>query len=148
MFKIEPSRLFFKTFIPSGVINYIGIQKCHSKERSEMNPNLCEDPKSQKRYKIYRKMPLFYHTEEFNLFLMEKAGIEPHYDPTMSSRGYNRYGCFLCPYAGEKYYKHLKKTDSKTYSRCEELMYIASERQIQAGERKERYYYYRKSKIM
>ena len=45
MFKIEPVRLFYKPFIPSGVIEYIGIQKFHSKERSEMNPELIEDKK-------------------------------------------------------------------------------------------------------
>ena len=148
MFKIEPTLLFYKTFVPSGVMNYIGIQKCHSKERSEMNPELSEDPKSQKRYKVYREMPLFYETEEFNLEIMKEAGIEPHYDSAMSSRGYNRYGCFLCPYAGEKYYEHLKESDNETYCRCENLMHIASEKQLQEGTRKERYYYYRKSKIM
>ena len=139
MFKIEPVRLFYKTFIPSGVIEYIGIQKFHSKERSEMDPELIEDAKSQKRYKIYREMPIFHESEEYNTEIMEKAKINPYSD---SVRGYNRYGCYLCPFAGKEYYEQLKEVDIETYKKCNELMDIASEK---TGSR---YYYYRKSKIM
>jgi len=145
VFKIEPVRLFYKKFIPSGIIEYIGIQKIHSKERSEMNPELIEDAKSQKRYKIYREMPIFYESEEFNIEIMKEANIRPFND---SVRGYNRYGCFLCPFAGKEYYKQLKETDIKTYNRCNKLMEIGSQKNINEGKREERYYFYPKSKIM
>jgi len=144
MFKIETARMFYKKFIPSGVIELIGIQKFHSKERKEMNPELIESLKSQKRYKIYQEMPLFYETEEYNTEVMKKAGINPYQG--LSVRGYNRYGCFLCPFAGKKYYEDLKEKDPETYKRCIELMEIASEKKISEG--KPRYYYYRKTKIM
>lgn len=138
IFKIEGIRLFYKRFIPSGVIEYMGIQKCQSKERGKMNPERIEDAKSQKRYKIYRKLPIFYDSEEDNLKRMKEAKITPIEE---SVRGYNRYGCFLCPFAGEKYYRNLKKTDPDTYNRCEELMKLGSK----DGKR---YYYYPESKIM
>lgn len=145
MFKIEPTRLFYKTFIPSGVIEYIGIQEFQSKDRKEMNPELKEDAKSQKRYKIYSELPIFYETEEFNTKMLEDAGIKAFGD---SIRGYNRYGCFLCPFAGKNYYENLKENDPETYNRCDELMELASEKQIIEGSRKSRYYYYPKTKIM
>jgi len=139
MFKIEPVRLFYKKFVPSGVIEYIGIQKFQSKERGDMNPELKEDGKSQKRYKIYSELPIFYESEEYNTEMMVKANIEPFGN---SVRGYNRYGCFLCPFAGTQYYEDLKENDNETYCKCNKLMEIASEGQ------EKRYYYYRKSKIM
>ena len=139
MFKIEPVRLFYKKFIPSGVIEYLGIQKFQSKERGDMNPELKEDLKSQKRYRIYSELPIFYESEEYNTEIIEKAGIKPFSD---GMRGYNRYGCFLCPFAGSQYYEDLKENDTETYCRCNELMEIASEKKGM------RYYYYRKSKIM
>ena len=145
VFKIEPTRLFYKTFIPSGVIEYIGIQKFQSKERGEMNPELHEDAKSQARYKIYSELPIFYESEEFNTELMQEYGIKPFGE---SVRGYNRYGCYLCPFATKQYYEDLKENDPETYQKCNRLMEIASEKQIQEGKRKSRYYYYRKSKIM
>jgi len=139
VFKIEPTRLFYKTFIPSGVIEMQGIQKEQSKERGEMNPNRIEDPKSQKRYKIYRELPVFYETEEENMEEMKKAKIKPIKD---SVRSFNRYGCFLCPFAGQQYYKDLKKNDLKTYENCQKLMKCGSKKT------QKQYYYYRKSKIM
>jgi len=139
VFKIEPTILFYKTYIPSGVIEYFGIQKFQSKERSKMTPELKKDPKSQKRYKIYSELPIFYESEEFSTKMMQKAQIHAFKD---SVRGYNRYGCFLCPFAGKKYYEELKENDIKTYNECCRLMSIASEKQP------ERYYYYRKSKVM
>ena len=145
MFKIEPVRLFYKTYITSGVVEYIGIQKFQSKERGDMLPELKEDGKSQKRYKIFSQLPIFYETEEYNTKMIEEANIEPFYN---SIRGYNRYGCFLCPFAGKTYYEDLKENDSETYCKCNELMQLASEPQIQSGERKGRYYYYPKTKIM
>lgn len=144
VFKIEPPRMFYKMFVPSGVIEFIGIQKFQSKERKEMNPELTESAKSQKRYKIYQEMPLFYKTEEYNTEVMKNAEVEPY--SGLSIRGYNRYGCFLCPFAGKKYYEVLKEKDPETYKRCNELMEIGSEKQKKEG--KERYYYYRKTKIM
>ena len=146
MFKIEPARMFYKQFIPSGVVELIGIQKFHSKERGEMNPELCEAKKSQKRYKIYQKMPVFYETEEYNTEMMKKAGIEAYSGITV--RGYNRYGCFLCPFAGKEYYEILKEKDPDTYARCNKLMEIASMKQIKEGKRKSRYYFYPKTKLM
>lgn len=140
IFKLEAIKYFYKKFIPSGVIEYIGIQKHQSKERGELNPERIEDPlKSQKRYKIYRELPIFNESENSNTKLMREFNIEPFYKII---RGYNRYGCFLCPFAGEKYYKDLKKNDLSTYNRCVELMKIGSEMSDK------RYYYYRKSKII
>jgi len=136
MFKIEPTRLFYKNFIPSGVIEYMGMQKFQSKERSDMNPELSEDAKSQKRYKIYSELPIFYESEEDNTKRIEAAGIKPY-----ESRGYNRYGCYLCPFAGIKYYEQMKVEKPELYERCNKLMQLGSEEG-------KRYYYYRKTKIM
>ncbi|MHA1724434.1 MAG: hypothetical protein ACTSXH_06280 [Promethearchaeota archaeon] len=74
----------------------------------------------------------------FNLERMEQAGIEPF---NHSIRSLNRYGCFLCPFAGERYYRKLKIQYPEIYKRCEELMKLGS----REGKR---YYYYPKSKIM
>jgi len=138
IFKIEPTLLFYKTFFKSGVVEFVGIQKFQSKEREKMNPKRVLDKKSQKRFKIYRELPIFYETEKDNLKRIEQAGIEPF---NHSIRSLNRYGCFLCPFAGERYYRELKIQCPKIYKRCEELMKL--------GSRKEkRYYYYPKSKIM
>jgi len=139
IFKIEPTVLFYKTFIPSGVVEFFGIQKFQSKERAEMNPKTHEDPKSQKKYKIYSALPIFHESEEYNTQIMQEANITPFKD---SVRSFNRYGCFLCPFAGKKYYEELRETDPETYNECNRLMELASENQP------ERYYYYRKSKIM
>ena len=144
-FKIFPTQLFYKRFIPSGVIEYIGIQKFQSKERGEMNPKLHEDTKSQVKYRIYSEFPIFYETEEDNLKRMINAGIKPFKELVVSS---NRYGCFLCPFASEKYYQKLKENDPNTYQYCCELMAIGSQKDINEGKREERYYFYRKSKIM
>lgn len=144
-FKIFPIQLFYKKFIPSGVNEYIGIQKFQSKERGKLNPELHEDTKSQVRYKIYSELPIFYETEQDNLKRMENAGIKPFKELIVSS---NRYGCFLCPFASEKYYQKLKEMDPKTYQYCCELMQIGSQKSINEGKREERYYFYKKSKIM
>lgn len=136
--KIEATMYFYKKFITSGVIEYMGMQKAQSKERSEMNPDLIEDAKSQKRYKIYRELPIFNETEEDNLKRMKEARIKPFSE---SVRSFHRYGCYLCPFAGEKYYEELKINDPQIYNRCNELMKLGSK----DGSR---YYYHRKSKIM
>jgi len=144
-FKIFPTQLFYKKFIPSGVIEYIGIQKFQSKERSEMNPELKEDTKSQVRYKIYNELSIFHETEEDNLKRIINAGIVPFNELMGSS---NRYGCFLCPFASENYYKQLKEKDFETYQYCCKLMEIGSQKDIIEGKREERYFFYPKSKIM
>jgi 3'-phosphoadenosine 5'-phosphosulfate sulfotransferase (PAPS reductase)/FAD synthetase len=144
-FKIFPIQLFYKKFIPSGVNEYIGIQKFQSKERGQLNPELHEDTKSQVRYKIYSELPIFYETEEDNLKRMENTGIKPFKELIVSS---NRYGCFLCPFASEEYYRKLKEKDPETYQYCCELMQIGSQKSIDEGKREERYYFYIKSKIM
>jgi hypothetical protein len=139
IFKIEASRYFYRKFFNSGVIEFQGIQRHQSKTRAEMIPSLVEDPKSQKTFKIFRELPIYEHSEEWNLEIMAKHNIEPF---SKSVRSANRYGCFLCPYAGEQYYVDLKANDPETYNECCRLMEIASEN------KEERYYYYRKSKIM
>jgi 3'-phosphoadenosine 5'-phosphosulfate sulfotransferase (PAPS reductase)/FAD synthetase len=144
-FKIFPIQLFYKKFIPSGVNEYIGIQKFQSKERGQLNPELHEDTKSQVRYKIYSELPIFYKTEQDNLKRMRVAGIKPFKELIVSS---NRYGCFLCPFASEAYYQKLKTMDPETYQYCCELMQIGSQKSIDEGKREERYYFYTKSKIM
>lgn len=144
-FKIFPIQLFYKNFIPSGVIEYIGIQKFQSKERGKKNPKLHENSKSQVRYKIYSEFPIFYETEEDNLKRMINAGIEPFKELVVSS---NRYGCYLCPFATEKYYQELKEKDFETYQYCCKLMEIGSQKDINEGKREGRYYFYPKSKIM
>ena len=144
-FKIFPTQLFYKKFIPSGIIEFLGIQKFQSKERGEMNPELKEDTKSQVRYKIYREYPIFYETEEDNLKRMRNAEIVSFNELVVSS---NRYGCYLCPFASEKYYQELKEKDFETYNKCTELMEIGSQKDINMGKREERYYFYPKSKIM
>jgi len=127
-----------KGLIPSGVIEYHGIQQFQSKERGIMNPGLIEDGKSQKRYKIYRELPIFYDSEDDNIAEMNKGGIMPFEE---SVRAHCRYGCFLCPFATKTYYEDLKEKDPETYQRCNELMELGSEEG-------KRYYYYRKAKIM
>ncbi|MHA1725368.1 MAG: phosphoadenosine phosphosulfate reductase domain-containing protein [Promethearchaeota archaeon] len=138
IFKIETTLLFYKTFFQSGILEFVGIQKFQSKEREKMNPEKILDKKSQKRFKIYCQLPIFYETEKDNLERMEQTGIESF---NHSIRSFNRYGCFLCPFAGERYYRELKIKCPEIYKCCEELMVLGS------GNEK-RYYYYPKSKIM
>ncbi|MHA1723315.1 MAG: hypothetical protein ACTSYC_06740 [Promethearchaeota archaeon] len=70
-----------------------------------MNPKRILDKKSQKCFRIYRELPIFHETEKDSLERMKQAGIEPfnHF-----IRSFNKYGCFLCPFAGEQYYRELK----------------------------------------
>ena len=145
IFKIEPTILFYKTFIPSGVIEYMGMQSFQSKERAKLIPVLHDDIKSQKRYKIFSSLPIFYESELDSLNRMESFKIKPFGD---SIRSFHRYGCFLCPFAGEKYYIDMVNNNPELYNECCKLMEIASEKQIKDGSRKERYYFYPKSKIM
>jgi len=111
IFKIQARKLFYRKMIPSGVVEYIGIQAHHTKSRSAMDPRRCRDPKSSQSYTIYREYPIFTLSEQDNLTLMGVNGIPP----SVNYSAFNRHGCFLCPFAGKRYYEQLQQTNSAIY---------------------------------
>jgi len=139
IFKIQACKLFYRKTIPSGVVEYIGIQAHHSKSRSMMNPRRCRDAKSSSTYTIFREYPIFTLSEQDNLTLMRAHGIPP----SINYSSLNRHGCFLCPFAGRKYYEQLQQQNPALFAECQRLMTKGS-----IGRGDPPYYYYPKDRLI
>ena len=60
----------------------------------------------------------------FNLSEQDNPAVMYAHDIALSPNfsDYSRHGCFLCPFAGRKYYEELRQRNPALFAECQRLM--------------------------
>jgi hypothetical protein len=160
--KIEPKRLFMERFffpveqkMPiNNVVEFVGIMKCQSPNRTLQNPNV-------KISNISRGKKQFWTFEHYPIFHLSYQALRELVDPLPLKQnpyermyrdfitGENReirFGCSLCPYKTEGFYKKLQKDHPEIYYYARFLKLLASAKNLITEDRE--YHYFQSSEII
>jgi len=138
----------------NNVVEFIGIMKNQSPNRAKMNPNIkiSAISKPDNQFLVFQHYPIFHLSYEDLKALVDPLHLEPNPYETMY-REFNkdkdqevRFGCSLCPYKTEGFYKLLKAEHPDIYYYARFLKLLGSAKNL-VREGKE-YHYYQASKIM
>ena len=138
----------------NNVVEFIGIMKNQSPNRAKQNPNIkiSDISKPDKQFHVFQHYPIFYFTYDDLRTLVDPLHLKPNPYETMY-REFNkdknkevRFGCSLCPYKTEGFYKLLKDQHPEIYYYARFLKSLGSAKNL-VKEGKE-YHYFLSSKIM
>lgn len=132
---------------PNNLIQSMGINKYHSRNRRMENPNICIYEKSNPKthFFIYNRLPLYEETPDQMLKIIAKSPIKLEDNPfekehplayTQSKEPEKlpnieeRFGCIICPYRHLSYYESLFNHNPYEYFYCMSIRLIASAKNI------------------
>ena len=138
----------------NNVVEFIGIIKNQSPNRAKLNPNvkISAISKPDNQFLVFQHYPIFHLSYEDLKALVDPFQLKPNPYETMY-RKFNedkdkevRFGCSLCPYKTEGFYKLLKEEHPEIYYYARLLKLLGSARNLVKGG--EEYHYFQTSKIM